>query len=354
MGAKDGESSLLSVTWAIFGNSAVAALKFSAASLTGSSAMFSEAFHSVGDVLNQLVLFVGIKRGTKRSDRRFPFGRGKERYGWNLVAIMIVGFLGGITAFHGFQSIVHGHIPDYLEEDKVILSVGAVSLSLFWIVQLVLGASLVIEGYTLWVAKKVVWKQKGKKSLWEYVQESSDPTGYSVLFEDSVAVLGVSIAAAGIWLTVGTGNPVFDGIAAMCISALMLGSTLFLGRILMALISGRSSAKLEGEMEQFIKSHPSVEQVHRISTEIRGAGIISADVWVEFKEEAIFHHISTDESRTSTLRTPHTIVEATYAHVTGLLDTLRQAMKERFPELEFLCVEPEFPRSVLSPSTHGT
>ena len=179
------------------------------------------------------------------------------------------------------------------------------------------------------------------------MHQSSDPTGYAVLFEDIVAVFGIFIAAAGIWLTASTGNAIFDGIAAMCVAALMFGTAIFLGRIIMVLIAGRSSAELEGEIAQFIQGHPSVERVHRISTEIRGAGVISADVWVEFKEEAIFHHISNGFQK-SPLDTPRAVVEATYGHVTGLVDTLKKAMKEKFPELEFICVEPEFPRSVVS------
>ena len=149
MASGDGGGSLRSVSRALIGNTVVAGLKFTAASLTGSSAMFSEALHSTGDTTNQIALFVGIKRGTKRADRAFPFGRGKERYAWNVVAIMIVGFLGGITALHGFHAIHSGHLPDYLENTKT-----------FWIVKAVLAASLLIEGYTLFFSKKVLLKQK--------------------------------------------------------------------------------------------------------------------------------------------------------------------------------------------------
>jgi len=136
----DDKGSLRSVTRALCGNSIVATLKFFAAFLTGSSAMLSEALHSLGDVANQIALFVGIERGIKRANQRFPFGRGKERYAWNLVAIMIVVFLGGITALQGFHAIVEGHIPDYLEKGKVVISFGGVNISSFWIVQGVLGA----------------------------------------------------------------------------------------------------------------------------------------------------------------------------------------------------------------------
>lgn len=332
MASGDEDGSLRSVSRALLGNTFVAGLKFAAASLTGSSAMVSEGFHSVGYVINQLALFIGIKRGTKRSDRRFPFGRGKERYAWNMIAVMVVGFLGGITALHGFHAIHSGHLPDYLENTKI-----------FWVVQAVLGASLLIEGYTLWVAKRVVWQQKGEETLFDYIRESSDPTGYAVLFEDSIAVFGILIAAAGIWLAVITGNPIYDGISAMIIAAMMLGMAIFLLFINMTLITGRSDPELEKEIEKFIMSHPSVERVHRISTEMRGANIISADVWLELKEEAVFHHISngSDKSRLTTTRV---IVEATYAHVTALVDDIRRSICAKFPEVEFLCIEPEFPK----------
>lgn len=345
MAGDGGDDSLVSVTRALLGNSVVATLKFTGAFLTGSSAMFSEAFHSVGDVTNQAALLVGIKRGIKRADPRFPFGRGKERYAWNLIAVMIVGFLGGITAKHAFESIIDGHVPDYLENANALFSVGAVSVTSFWVVQAILSTSLLIEGYTLWVAKKVVWKQKGEKSLWEYIRESSDPTAYAVLFEDSVAVLGVLIAVAGIWFTTTTGNPLFDGIAAMCIAALILTMAIFLLFANIPLITGRSDPELHAEIEKLILSHPSVERVHRISTEIRGADSVSANVWVEFKEEAIYHDISNGSGKAGLL-TPRAIVEMGYSHVTELIDSLRHYIMKEFPEVTFLCIEPEFPKAI--------
>ena len=206
------------------------------------------------------------------------------------------------------------------------------------------GSSLLVEGYTLWVAKKVVWKQKGEESLWEYIGESSDPTGYAVLFEDSVAVVGVTVAAAGIWLTVTTGNPVFDGVAAIIIAIMMLAMATFLLFINITLITGRSDQDLEKAMKEFILDNPNVERVHRISTEMRGAEIVSANVWVELNEWAIYRHVSNGSGESIPMNSRE-IVEMSYARITEIVDSLRRSIMQQFPEIQFICIEPEFPRA---------
>src|ERR1700688_5076354 len=60
------------------GNLAVAAAKFGAAALSGSTAMLTEAIHSLVDSADPILLLTGQSRAPKSPDRTHPFGYGME------------------------------------------------------------------------------------------------------------------------------------------------------------------------------------------------------------------------------------------------------------------------------------
>ena len=85
------ESSQKVVALAIGSNLIMFSGKLYAASVTQSYSMFSEALHSLADVLNECLLMIGIHRSLRRSDRDHPYGFTMERYAWALVFIINLG-----------------------------------------------------------------------------------------------------------------------------------------------------------------------------------------------------------------------------------------------------------------------
>src|SRR5919109_5626088 len=136
---------------AIAANLAIAAIKFTAAAFTGSSAMVSEGIHSIVDTGNGGLLLLGMRRSRKPADADHPFGYGKELYFWTLiVAIVIFAVGGGISAYEGLLHVLH---PSHLENPT-------------WN-YVVLGLSLVFESYSFIVALKAFQSAKGDLSLWQ-------------------------------------------------------------------------------------------------------------------------------------------------------------------------------------------
>ena len=167
---------------ALAGNGLIAITKFFAASVTGSSAMLSEAIHSVVDTGNQGLLLYGIKRSKRPPDAAHPFGYGSEIYFWSfVVAILIFGLGAGISFYEGMQKLMNPH-----------------PISDPYINYIVLALAMVFEAGSWWIAYKEFGKVRGNFGLFEAVRRSKDPTIFTVLFEDTAAMLGLFAALIGI------------------------------------------------------------------------------------------------------------------------------------------------------------
>jgi hypothetical protein len=169
---------------AIAGNLAIAITKFVAAFASGSSAMLAEAIHSLVDTGNGVLLLLGISRSRKPPDVDHPFGYGKELYFWSLiVAITIFGVGGGISIYEGILHLLH---PSELKDPT-------------WN-YVVLGIAILFES-TVWViAFREFRAEQGEEGFWRAIRTSKDPTLFTVLFEDTAALLGLLVALLGTFL----------------------------------------------------------------------------------------------------------------------------------------------------------
>lgn len=192
---------------AIVGNFAIAVLKFIAAGISGSSAMLSEGIHSLVDTGNGGLLLLGMKRSRRPPTPEHPFGYGKAVYFYTLiVAVLIFGVGGGISIYEGILHVLHP------------VEMGDPTLS-----YIVLGIAIIFEGSVFLVALHEFRRLKGRKPFWEEVRSSKDPVTFTVLFEDSAALAGLVVALVGIFVGHTLEMPVFDGIASICIGAILCG-----------------------------------------------------------------------------------------------------------------------------------
>jgi len=190
---------------ALFGNLLIAVTKFGAAFVTGSSAMLSEAVHSLVDTGNQGLLLYGLRRAQQPPDDAHPYGYGMELYFWTfVVAILIFGLGAGVSVYEGVQKLLHPH-P---------ITNPAISY-------IVLSFALLFEAAAWTVAFREFRKVKGTGGYLDAVRRSKDPTLFTVLFEDSAAMAGLVFAFAGILAGQLLDMPELDGIAAICIGVIL-------------------------------------------------------------------------------------------------------------------------------------
>jgi cation diffusion facilitator family transporter len=254
---------------AFFGNLAVALTKFVAAWWTGSSAMLSEAIHSVVDTSNQLLLLYGMHRAAQPADEEHPLGHGRELYFWSFIVALLMFTLGaGVTFYEGLMHVLE---PHPITDPHVSY--------------IVLGCSAVFEGITWAVALREFRKTKGDASYYEAARDSKDPPAFMVLFEDSAALLGLTIAFAGTLAAQFLAMPVLDGLAALGISGVLAGIAMLLARESKNLLIGeQASPQIAKSIVEIARRQPGIERAHLLLTVHLSPDQIVAALSLEFAD----------------------------------------------------------------------
>ncbi|MBS7458422.1 cation diffusion facilitator family transporter [Coralloluteibacterium stylophorae] len=210
---------------ALAGNLLIALTKFGAAAFTGSAAMLSEGVHSLVDTGNQGLLLYGMHRAAKPADRKHPLGHGRELYFWSFIVALLVFALGaGVSIYQGIHHLAE---PEPIQNPRVNY--------------VVLGLSLLFEGSSWFLALREFRGLKGRRGYIEAVRRSKDPTTFTVLFEDSAALVGLLIALAGVAGAQLTGLAWLDGAASIGIGLVLAVTAVFLARETKALLIGEAA-----------------------------------------------------------------------------------------------------------------
>ena len=275
------EESKVAVVAAIAGNLAIAATKLTAAFFSGSSAMLSEGIHSIVDTGNGLLLLVGLKKSKKPADLRHPFGHGKELYFWPLVvAILIFALGGGMSVYEGVTHIIH---PNHADPTWNYV---------------VLAFAFVFESISSVFAYKAFRGELKGRGAIEAIRASKDPTSFTVLFEDTAALLGLIVAFLGIFLGQLFHNPYFDGAASILIGLILASVAVFLAYETKGLLIGEGvhPETLES-LRSIAGADPAVQEVRKSLTMHFGPHEVLLTLDILFKQELSAEQITTAVNR---------------------------------------------------------
>ena len=263
------DSNKVVVYAALLGNLAIALVKFVAAYITNSSAMLSEAVHSVVDTLNEILLLHGMKKSQKPANAKHPFGYGRELYFWAFIVALMVFALGAIVSV--YQGVLHILHPEEMKNPLINY--------------IVLGFAILCEGTSWFVALKAFKKTKGSLGYFEAFRRSKDPTTFTVLFEDSAALIGLFIALLGIFLAHQLDMPVLDGVASILIGVVLAVSAFLLARETKGLLLGETAdPQLRHNVLQIAQDDVAVQSANGVLTEQIGAHQVIASLSLEFKD----------------------------------------------------------------------
>jgi len=295
------DTSKAAIIAALTANFLIAAAKFIAGAIGGSSAMFSEAIHSTVDGLNDALLFFGLMRSRRPPDDQHPFGHGKELYFWALiVSCSVLGIGGGVALFEGILHIIH---PSEVTQAKwAFLALG------FGVVFNSISAAYELRQFRL---------QNKSKKFWEAVDEAKDPSALMVVFEDAVGLIGELIAAAGIGLQL-QGWRYGDGAASVLIGLLLGTTAIFLIAQNRDLIIGEG---VEDEISHSIRE---------IATSEGGFVSIRSARTMYFGPDNL---LVTMDALFDPDRKAGELIDA--------VDRIQRAIREKYPEVKYIYIDPE-------------
>ncbi|GAD53157.1 transporter 37 [Halarchaeum acidiphilum MH1-52-1] len=262
-------------------NAAIAALKFVGYILTGSPAMLSETYHSISDTGNQVFLLIGLRSSSREADRTHPFGYGKAQFFYSfLVSVLLFGIAGWESFSHGYHAITGGH-AEALEGAVHLL--GA-SFPAVYVNYAVLVGAFCFEGYALTTAyggMRSDMIENDWSGFAETFRKTSNVTTLTAFTEDTVSVSGIVIAFVGVSLSDATGNPLWDGLAALVIGVLLMGFALALAWENRRLLIGESMPEeQEDELRATVAGWDGVVGVRDFRTVYFGPNrvLVAADV----------------------------------------------------------------------------
>jgi cation diffusion facilitator family transporter len=287
---------------ALFANVGIAIAKFVAAAITGSSSMLTEGVHSLVDSGNQVLLLYGQAKAKRPPDASHPFGYGRELYFWAfVVAILIFAVGAGVSIYEGWLHVAE---PEPLRDPTINY--------------VVLGVAVLLEGSSWAIAVREFNGKRGASSWWQSIRRSKDPAGFIVLFEDSAALIGLGIAAVGVWASHHYADPRIDGVASIAIGLILAGVAVLLAREAKGLLIGESAEPaIVAAVWDILDKRPQISAVNHVRT-------------IHTAPDAVFVAISADF-----------IDDLPMGEAESLIEDIEREMKARVPELTSIYIRPE-------------
>lgn len=270
---RDAGESRGTVLVALAANASIAVTKLAGGLVSGSTALLAEAAHSLADTANQGFLLASVKLSQREPSEQRPFGHGEQRFLWTFIAALGMFVAGAVFAVgYGVMEIVRGGESS----DGFLVA---------WVTLAIAGAA---EGVSWLKALRQTRREarEAGRSLWRFTRETRDPSVKMVLFEDSAALVGTAIAAAGVGLHQITGRPLWDSGAAIVIGGVLIGVAIWMARDVARLLVGTAALPDERRaIERVIEEHDDVVCVSELLTMVLGPNALLVAARVNLRDD---------------------------------------------------------------------
>jgi cation diffusion facilitator family transporter len=174
-----------------------------------------------------------------------------QLYFWTfVVAILIFGLGAGLSILEGLEKIETPHPTEHAYVNYIVLGLG-----------------ILFEGAVWLFAFRAFRPEHRGSGLLAAVRSSKDPTLFTVLFEDTAAVLGLLAALVGIALAEALDMPVLDGVASLVIGVILAVTAAFLANECQSLLTGEGvQPHVRASIRSLSAAEPGVVGVNELLT----------------------------------------------------------------------------------------
>ncbi len=322
----------LAVSFAFLWNLTLSLFKFIVFAFTWSMSIFSEWVHSIADTINQLLLYVGLKKSKKRADNEFAYWYWKERFFWAILSACWIFFIWAwVTIYRWIEGLFTPHLIE--------------NYSLTYFILLV---SFLIEISTLFFAINSIYKKE--KWFLKSIKES-DNASLAVILEDSVAIFSLIIAFLAIFLSKITGYSYFDSIWSIIIWVLLwFVAILLIIKNKEYLIWKTIDENLKKELIKLIKAEPIVLKLLDFKSQVIDINTYIIKCEIEYNWTDLIKHINKNWFLQENFTYINNDYEEFVRFCVGFadraprviwksIDKLENKIKKRFPEIRHIDIE---------------
>ena len=224
-------------------NAFLSIFKLLAGVIGKSSAMLSDAIHSMSDVFSSIIVIIGVKLASKDEDKEHPYGHERLECVVAILLAMILVFVGGGIGISGIQNIISGKYESLEPPEWFALMAAIVSI-------------LIKEGmywYTKIAAKKIN-SSALMADAWHHRSDSLSSIG------SFIGILGSRL-----------GYPILDSVASIviCIFILKAGYEIFMDAI-KKMIDESCDDETEEKIRSIASSQAGVIKIDMLKTRLFG------------------------------------------------------------------------------------
>ena len=280
-------------------NASLFAVNLLVAIASGSRAVLAQAIFTLTDLVGSGLLLWGLYLSRRPASHEYPFGRGKERFFWAFVSIVVTFTVAGVVALtEGIDQIIAPETLRYIGEAV-----------------LVVGLTLVVSIAGIWVTlRELRLSQRTLASL----LESANQGLKSIFYQDLVSVMASIVAFIGLLIVFTTHNAFADGISAALEGLLLIAMGFVLTAESREYLIGKALDPSDARaMLAVIERNPAVAKVRSFQSMLLGPEDALLALKINFQDG-----MTTDQLEVA-------------------IDQVTAALRAAYPVLRHVLIEPE-------------